>query len=131
MQTIFPAVHLVIQFYVAHPPLWWYCSLLQRKLWPHKRKRFTNLKHRCRQRFSSISSCFPIYVAHPPLSSYCSLLQRKLWRHKRKRFTNLMIHMKEVFIVAHLFHCYVIEVYVFHMSSLFFCVLLDITGFKI
>ena len=37
--------------YVAHPPLWWYSSLLQRKLWRHKRKRFTNLMNHMKQVF--------------------------------------------------------------------------------
>ena len=78
--------------------------------------------------FSSSSSCSPIYVAHHPLWLYVTLLPRNLWRHKRKRFINLMNHMKEVFLAAHLFHCYVVQLYLFVMCCLFSCVLLDVIG---
>ena len=80
--------------------------------------------------FSSSSYFFQNYVAHPPLWWYSTLLPPKLWRHKRKRFTNLMNQLKQVFLVAHLFDCSLVQLYLFQMCSLFFCVLLDVIGFR-
>ena len=93
--------------YVAHPPLWWYCTLLPRKLWCHKGNHFSNLMNHMKQVFLAAPHFHCCVVQLYLLQMYCLFFCVLLDVIGFSNLNKLMPEWKLFFLVVHLLLCYV------------------------